>query len=88
MVWALPWSPQGWCFQWWVALGALLLVLPFLCTTAIIQLLQNPYEGEHGDVFNVDSLLGSTEQCIFATLRARCATLCLEHTPSLHLDEP
>lgn len=61
----------GWCFQWWTVIGAQLLVLPFMCTTAIIQMLQNPFVGEHGDVFNVDSLMASTEQCVFACLRSR-----------------
>lgn len=59
------------CLQWWIALGVLLLTLPFTCTSEIIQMLQNPYTGEHGDVFNVDALMASTEQCIFASLRAR-----------------
>ena len=41
------------------------------CTTAIIEMLQHPYDGEHGDVFNCDALMGSTEQCIFAPLRVQ-----------------
>jgi len=63
------------CFQWWVVLGVMLITLPFLCTSTIIKLLQQPYHrdhvDDHGDVFNVDALMGSTEQCIFASLRSR-----------------
>ena len=62
---------SGGCFQWWLLLGVILLLLPFLCTTAIIQMLQNPYAGEHGDVYNCDALMGSTEQACFSLLRAR-----------------
>jgi hypothetical protein len=58
------------CFQPYCLAFTVFLSLPFLCCSRLLKQLGNPYAGSH-DTFNVDSLMASSEQCIFASLRSK-----------------
>ena len=56
--------------QFSTVLVSFLLTLPFLASQSVIRILNEPY-GSRRDNYNVDALMGSTEQCMFASLRSR-----------------
>ena len=64
------------CLQAWVVVSVFLLCLPMMAAQQIVRLMDNPFaaDGKHDDgrcdLYNVDALLGSTEQTIFAILRS------------------
>mmetsp|Transcript_28849 Transcript_28849/g.88450 ORF Transcript_28849/g.88450 Transcript_28849/m.88450 type:complete len:696 (-) Transcript_28849:628-2715(-) len=70
------------CFQPYCLAFTFFLVLPFICSQHLVVELSNPFQGNH-DVFNVDSLMASTEQTIFATLRASFDHSTVDNTTAL-----
>jgi len=58
------------CFQPYCLAFTIFLSFPFLCCSRLLRQLSNPYHGSH-DIFNVDSLMASSEQCIFGSLRSK-----------------
>eukprot|EP00930_Biecheleria_cincta_P039858 TRINITY_DN27358_c0_g1_i1.p1 TRINITY_DN27358_c0_g1~~TRINITY_DN27358_c0_g1_i1.p1 ORF type:complete len:878 (+),score=132.75 TRINITY_DN27358_c0_g1_i1:97-2730(+) len=58
---------QG-CFQWYVVGGCAYLIVPWVSCLQIISIVADPFTAKH-DFFNVDSLMGSSEQVAFHNLR-------------------
>lgn len=58
------------CFQHYVFVFAAFLTLPWICCMDMINVVRDPYSS-YADMFNVDSLMGSSEQVAFHNLRVR-----------------
>jgi len=56
-------------FQSRVVVFACLQTLPWLCTSTIVQALQNPFTSDQ-DMFNSDALIASSEKTAFANIRS------------------
>ena len=67
---------QGPCFQIWTIIQVFCLTVPMIAAREIVKTLDNPFEHKisaghesKSDTYNIDALMGSSEQCIFASLR-------------------
>ena len=68
-VWDVPLP----CWQAWTQVYVFCQTVPLIVSSRIIVLLDDPFalgRAASVDNYNVDALMGSTEQCIFASLRA------------------
>lgn len=59
------------CFQIWTILAVFLLVFPIITTHSMVKILADPFSNINSahDIFNFDTLIVSSEQTIFASLR-------------------
>ena len=54
--------------QFYVVIFSVLLALPWLCALRLLTLLEDPFNSHH-DMFNVDSMVASTDRTTFLNLR-------------------
>ena len=59
-----------WCFHRWQFVQIYVFSTCYICSIVMIDDLQDPFDADI-DSFNVDALMGFSEQTIFATLRSR-----------------
>ena len=59
------------CFQIWTILAVFLLVFPIITSHSMVTILADPFSNINSahDIFNFDTLIVSSEQTIFASLR-------------------